>query len=191
MMKKDPKYMLSDSLRTYEPAIRKEFNGRVAHIKTKAVKNGFTNWPIERYHNGFREYTKSRRGLGNDESAQRVMDMYRIRHNFVKPHMGLDGKTPAEAAGIDLGLGDDKYMDLIKHSAPRPEFVRDLGDKISLLNIVNEGSSVRVIQKTWVRKPVWHEIDDILQRHGFELVKFGKSNIWIKTYPKDQDELNN
>jgi hypothetical protein len=26
----------------------------------------------------------------------------RIQYNFIKPHMALDGKTPANAAGIDV-----------------------------------------------------------------------------------------
>ena len=32
---------------------------------------------------------------------------YQIYHNYVRPHMGLDGKTPAEAAGIEI-QGKDK-----------------------------------------------------------------------------------
>ena len=111
-----PDYVISDSLRTYEKAIRKEFQSRVAHIKTKAIRDGFTNRPIERYHNEIRENLKTRRGLGNDESALDFAEMLRINHNFIKPHMGLGGKTPAESAGIDLELGDDKIGGLIRKS---------------------------------------------------------------------------
>jgi hypothetical protein len=37
-------------------------------------------------------------------------------HNFVRPHSALDGKTPAEIAGIDLGLGERKWEELIRQS---------------------------------------------------------------------------
>ena len=64
-----PKYVISDSLRSYEQVIREEFANRVAHIMAKSIHDGFTNRPIERYHNEIRENLKARRGLGNDESA--------------------------------------------------------------------------------------------------------------------------
>ncbi len=45
------------------------------------------------------------------------MDLHRINHNFVKPHMGLNNQTPAQVAGINLPLGENKWLDLIKISA--------------------------------------------------------------------------
>lgn len=87
-----PRYVISDSLAGYDDAIKKEFNRRITHIKTKAIRDGFTNLPIERWHNEFREKPKIRRGLGNDKSAQDFAEMYRLHHNLVRPHMGLDGK---------------------------------------------------------------------------------------------------
>jgi len=35
--------------------------------------------------------------------------------------MALDGKTPAEVAGLDLGLEGDKWLSLIKQSAEDKE----------------------------------------------------------------------
>lgn len=34
--------------------------------------------------------------------------------SFVRPHMALDGQTPAEAAGIDLNLEENRWMQLIR-----------------------------------------------------------------------------
>jgi len=42
----------------------------------------------------------------------------RIYHNFVKPHMALDGKTPAEAAGIKV-KGDNKWITIIQNAAKK------------------------------------------------------------------------
>ena len=72
---KNPSYVITDSLKSYESAIRKELNARwTAHVKTRSIKDGFQNRPIERYHNEIRENTKTRRGLGNDKSAQKFAD---------------------------------------------------------------------------------------------------------------------
>ena len=39
----------------------------------------------------------------------------RIQYNFVKPHIALDGQTPAQAAGLGLG-GKDKWMKLLENA---------------------------------------------------------------------------
>ncbi len=89
------------------------------------------NRPIERYHSKIRERPKTRRGLGN-ESAQTFSKLLKINHNFVKPHEGLDGKTPAQSAGINLDLWNNKYLDLIKLSGTKVNFVNNLGKRIKM-----------------------------------------------------------
>ena len=37
-----------------------------------------------------------------------------IYYSFIRPHMSLDGKTRAEEAKIDLNLGNNKWLDLLK-----------------------------------------------------------------------------
>ena len=176
----NPNYIVTDSLRSYQEAIRKECKNRTAHIKTKSLEDGFANRPIERYHNEIRENLKPRRGLGNDESAQTFSDLLKINHNFVKPHQGLDGKTPAQKAGIDLELGADKYMDLIKLSGTKPNFVNNLGKRIKKVSIVNEGDSIKVSPRGWIDKHIWREINDILSLHKFNWLSNGRDSCWIK-----------
>jgi len=36
----------------------------------------------------------------------------KIQYNFVKPHMALEGKTPANAAGIEIN-DDNKWLALL------------------------------------------------------------------------------
>ena len=61
---------------------------------------------------------KTKRGLGNDKSAQEFADAQRIYHNFRRAHTGLpNGITPAQAARIDLNLGENKIKGLIDRSA--------------------------------------------------------------------------
>ncbi|MDG6923312.1 MAG: hypothetical protein JRN67_08485 [Nitrososphaerota archaeon] len=44
------------------------------------------------------------------------MKGYQIFHNFVRPHDGLNGITPAEAAGIKVE-GDNKWITLIQNAS--------------------------------------------------------------------------
>jgi hypothetical protein len=39
----------------------------------------------------------------------------RIRYNFVKPHMALEGKTPAQTAGVGI-KGKNKWMELFENA---------------------------------------------------------------------------
>lgn len=47
------------------------------------------------------------------ESAQKVIETIRIHYNFCRDHSKL-GRTLAEAAGINLNLGQNKIETLIK-----------------------------------------------------------------------------
>lgn len=41
-----------------------------------------------------------------------------IFHNYVRPHMALNGKTPAEAARIEVE-GENKWLTLIQNAAKK------------------------------------------------------------------------
>jgi len=38
-----------------------------------------------------------------------VLDGQRIYYNHIRPNQGLNGKTPAQAAGLELDLGVNKW----------------------------------------------------------------------------------
>lgn len=59
------------------------------------------------------------RGLDDEESAQLMIDGQRIYYNFIRPHMGLNGKTPAEVAGIKV-KGENKWVALIQNASHHP-----------------------------------------------------------------------
>ncbi len=44
-----------------------------------------------------------------------ILKGVQVYHNFIKPHMGLNGKTPAEAAGIKVE-GENKWLTLIQNA---------------------------------------------------------------------------
>jgi hypothetical protein len=53
------------------------------------------------------------RGLKNPDTP--ILTGYQLFHNYIRPHEGLDGKTPAEAAGIKVE-GENKWITLIQNA---------------------------------------------------------------------------
>jgi hypothetical protein len=73
------------------------------------------NNPIERYNGKSKDRIKSiRSGFKSFEGAEYFMDLRRVIYNSENPHHGLQGKTPAEAAEINLKLGRNKLLGLVK-----------------------------------------------------------------------------
>jgi hypothetical protein len=57
------------------------------------------------------------RNFGSFSGAENFLNLKPIIHNFVNPHMQLRGLTPAEKADIDLNLGQNKLLNLIRKQA--------------------------------------------------------------------------
>jgi len=51
------------------------------------------------------------------EGAKAFMNLKDIIYNFINPHQQLQGITPAEKAGINLKLGRNKLLKLIRRMA--------------------------------------------------------------------------
>ncbi|KYC50041.1 MAG: hypothetical protein AMQ74_01327 [Candidatus Methanofastidiosum methylothiophilum] len=66
-----------------------------------------------------RQRNKVQRGLKHVEPSKVFVDGFKTYYNFIRPHMSLNGKTPAEMAGIDLELDGNKWAEIIKLSAKR------------------------------------------------------------------------
>ena len=47
-----------------------------------------------------------------------ILEDYQIYHNYVRPHMALNGRAPAEAAGIQV-KGMDKWLTLIQNASKK------------------------------------------------------------------------
>lgn len=110
-----------DKFENYRNAFNKLFY-RVAKLRfgipIKSKKNGLkhNNNHIERYNGKIKDRTKIMRGgFDNFEGGESFMNLNHIIHNFVNPHQGLDGRTPAEAADIFIPLKRNKLLCLIKY----------------------------------------------------------------------------
>jgi len=69
---------------------------------------------MERMNSEVRDREKVKRSLKTTDSP--VFDGLQLYHNFFRPHMGLNGKTPAEAAGITIE-GENKWETDIQNAA--------------------------------------------------------------------------
>ena len=86
---------------------------RPIHIAMSGLRKPIaTDNHIERLNGTLRERVKVQRGWKPYKTP--LAEGMRVHYNFVRPHMVLDGQTPAEAAGIDLNLEGNRWMQLIK-----------------------------------------------------------------------------
>ena len=49
-----------------------------------------------------------------------ILKGMQIYHNYIRPHEGLKGKTPAEACGIEI-VGNNKWITLIQNASLKAE----------------------------------------------------------------------
>ena len=115
---------MCDKFENYKSAFNKLFY-YVAKLRfgvpIKAKRNGlkYNNNHIERYNQDIKDRIKTMRDFFSYRRAEYFLNLKRIIHNFVNPHMQLKGKTPAEAAEVDLKLGRNKLYNLIRLMAKR------------------------------------------------------------------------
>jgi transposase-like protein len=115
-----PKALVHDGLRAYDEAYQKEFytlkNPRTMNVRSVSVRHEGLNSKVERLNGSVRDREVVMRGMDHKESAQELLEAMRIYYNYIKPHMGLDGKTPAEASGIKIE-GNNKWKTIMKNAS--------------------------------------------------------------------------
>jgi transposase-like protein len=120
-----PKVIITDGLKSYNDAYKKEFwtqqNPRTVHLRNITLQGQKNNNKMERLNGEIRDREKVVRGLKKDDSVLIVGSQ--IYHNYIRPHMSLDGKTPSEVCGIKIE-GDDKWKTLIQNASMSRPFTR-------------------------------------------------------------------
>jgi transposase InsO family protein len=116
--RKKPKTLITDGLQSYRDAWFREFfmvekETRTEHIRHIRFQDNANNNKMERLNGEIRDREKVMRGLKKNDTP--LLTGYQIYHNYVRPHQGLNGKTPAEACGIEV-KGDNKWMTLIQNA---------------------------------------------------------------------------
>src|SRR5208282_6911815 len=119
---KKPKFLITDGAPNFHEAFQKEFADmrryyNPTHIQEIHMEGKVHNNKMERLNGEIRDREKVMRGLKREDTP--IIAGYQIYHNYMRPHEGLDGKTPAEAAGIEV-QGQDKWLTLIQNAARVP-----------------------------------------------------------------------
>ncbi|MGH2612606.1 MAG: DDE-type integrase/transposase/recombinase [Rhabdochlamydiaceae bacterium] len=117
---KKPSIFITDGAKNFHQAYTKEFwtqlNPRTKHIQHIHFKKDMNNNKMERFNGELRDREKVVRGVKKEDSP--LILGSQIYHNYFRPHMGLDGKTPSEACGIKIE-GDNKWITLIQNASRR------------------------------------------------------------------------
>ncbi len=115
---KVPATLITDGLHVYRTAFNKVYawkpERKPVHIREISLKGTVHNNKMERMNGEIRDREKVMRSLKTKDSP--IFDGLQLCHNFFRPHMGLKGKTPAEAAGIIIE-GEDKWATVIRNAA--------------------------------------------------------------------------
>ncbi len=112
--KHDPRVIITDGLDSY----RGEYGSReVVHLAGAGIQKRINNNRVERLHNTIREREKVMRNLKRAQSAEKILKGFRAYYNFIRPHMTLDGHTPAQAAAVPIQLGTNRWLDVIRQAA--------------------------------------------------------------------------
>lgn len=117
-MGKQPKTIITDGLRSYHEAYKKEYwtlkGPRTEHIRKISFRGKHENNKMERFNGEIRDREKTMRGLKTKETP--ILSGNQIFHNYIRPHEGLEGRTPSEACGIKVE-GKNKWLTLIQNAS--------------------------------------------------------------------------
>jgi transposase-like protein len=116
---KKPMTLITDGLPAYHDAYKKEFwtmkkETRTEHIAHITLKGDRNNNKMERMNGEVRDREKTMRGLKTKETP--ILSGYQLYHNYFRPHEALNGKTPAEACGINIE-GQNKWITIIQNAS--------------------------------------------------------------------------
>jgi transposase InsO family protein len=116
---KKTQILITDGLRSYRDAWLKEFrtnklSDSTVHIRQITLAGQHNNNKMERMNGQIRDREKVTRSLKKPDSP--MLTGLQIYHNFVRPHMSLDGKTPTEVAGIKVE-GENKRITLMQNAS--------------------------------------------------------------------------
>jgi transposase-like protein len=116
---KTPTVVITDGARNFNSAIRHAYwreNKALAirHVRDIRFGGKIHNNKMERMNSELRDREKVVRGVKREDSP--LLTGLQIYHNYIRPHMALEGNTPADKAGIEV-QGQDKWLTLIQNAS--------------------------------------------------------------------------
>jgi hypothetical protein len=116
---KQPKTLITDGAPNFHEAYLQEFYttrkaDRTEHIREIHIAGKVHNNKMERMNGEIRDRERVMRTL--EKTDTQILRGMQIYHNYIRPHMALHGKTPAELCGIQVE-GENKWFTLIQNAA--------------------------------------------------------------------------
>jgi len=118
---KAPSTLITDGAFNFHSAFEKAYYREnkalaIRHVRHIHMKGDKNNNRMERFNGELRDREKVTRSLNKSDTP--ILAGMQIFHNYVRPHMALEGKTPSEAAGIKVE-GENKWLTLIQNASKR------------------------------------------------------------------------
>lgn len=118
---KQPKTLITDGAPNFHEAYQQEFytqrlETRTEHIRDIRMDGTIHNNKMERMNGELRDRERVMRTLERPDTP--ILTGMQIYHNYVRPHEALQGKTPAEKAGIAVE-GENKWLTLIQNASKK------------------------------------------------------------------------
>lgn len=115
--KNAPDAIVTDGLQAYKEAIKAEFYGlgriQNPHVRLKDFETKPNNNILERLNGTFRERTKVMRSLDSSIGAEEFAAGMQTYYNYIRPHQGINGMTPAQMANIPINLMGNRWETMI------------------------------------------------------------------------------
>jgi transposase-like protein len=102
-----PKAVFVDGCNAYKGAFNKVFytlrkDTRPELVQRVGIRSRETNNIVERLHGTLKDRTRCMRGLKAYDSTKLLLEGWSVHYNCVRPHQSLGGKTPAQAARMNV-----------------------------------------------------------------------------------------
>ena len=98
--------LITDGSFAYSYSVKKEFGtykNKKPHYRYVSFRQKDSNNNIiERYHGTHKDRTKSMRGMKTMKGINIYNIGFKNYYNFIKPHMGLGGLTPAQVSELNI-----------------------------------------------------------------------------------------
>lgn len=126
---KRPDFFITDGLKAYPEATRKELGARKNQFDTMRDRHhryvDFQHAPnnniVERLNGTVREREKIMRGLEDMANTEAFLAGFQNYYNYIREHSVI-GMTPAMASNIDLNLGQNRWAGMVELIASQRQF---------------------------------------------------------------------
>jgi transposase-like protein len=104
---KSPKVVVTDKHTSYLDSIELTFGSDTEHVRSRPfTADTQSTQKIERWHETLKERTKVMKGLKTLETAIQFVAAFLVHYNYFRGNEALNGKTPAQEAGVKFPYKD-------------------------------------------------------------------------------------